>query len=263
MLKITAIIAVRNDAQSLKIVLTNLAKNNISVAIIDHESTDGIQEVLRSFRETIVHVVVMPFKGYFSLTDQIALKSEIANELDTEWLIHQDADEIMDSPKKGETFRAGIERVAMEGCNVINFDEFVFLPTRPHLFNKGTDFYHSMLDYYFFEPNPFRLMRAWRKIGSISMAEGGHKLISSEPLIFPEENFILRHYLVLSKEHAMQKYLNRIYSQEDLEKGWHTRRMQFPSDFNFPDQSKLNTLPFAESKEFNRSNPWKVHFWQI
>ncbi|MCK9424095.1 MAG: glycosyltransferase family 2 protein [Bacteroidales bacterium] len=263
MLNITAVIAVRNEAKYLPVTLRTLAECKIGIVILDHGSTDGTEEILRSFGGDILNKVQMLYKGFFSLTDQINEKSTIIEALDTEWVIHQDADEILESPEPGESLRDGIERIASEGFSAINFNEFVFIPTRANPSYEGEDFYHSMFYYYFFEPKPIRLMRVWKKSRDIHMSEGGHLLTTKVPLVLPTRNFNLRHYIFLSKEHALQKYHQRKFSQEDLDKGWHRRRLQMPSDISLPDENSLNRLPFPESKDFSIANPWKSHFWQL
>ncbi|MEI7981767.1 MAG: glycosyltransferase family 2 protein [Bacteroidota bacterium] len=263
MLKITAVIAVRNEAKYLPTTLRFLSDHKISIIILDHGSTDGTDKILESFHGSIIRKIQIPYKGYFSLTDQINEKSAIIETVDTDWVIHQDADEVLESPEPGESLREGIERIASEGCNAINFNEFVFIPTRSTPSYEEGDFYHSMLQYYFFENKPFRLMRAWKKSQDIQLSDGGHKLSSGKPLIFTDKNFNLRHYIVLSKEHAMKKYNQRKFSQEDLDKGWHRKRLEIPKELSLPDEKFLKRLPSSGSKDFNLEKPWKSHFWEL
>jgi len=260
---ITAVIAIRNEAKYLPVTLKNLIDCNINIVILDHESTDCSDEILQCLQAGNVKKVRIPYRGYFSLTDQIKAKCEIIETLETDWVIHQDADEVLESPEPGESLRDGIERIANEGCNAINFNEFVFIPTKSNPSYEGQDFYKSMLDYYFFENKPLRLMRAWKKSKDIQLSDGGHKLTSKNSLVFPGKNFNLRHYIVLSMDHAIQKYSQRTFSPEDLEKGWHSKRLKMPKEPSLPDENFLNRLPSSNSKEFTTANPWKIHFWEL
>ena len=76
----------------------------------------------------IVYQSRLPYRGVFSLTEQLEAKAEAYRRIESDWFIHQDADEILESPHAKGSLREGIERVAAEGWNVINFDEFVFVP---------------------------------------------------------------------------------------------------------------------------------------
>ena len=61
------------------------------------------------------------------------------------------------------------------GFNVINFDEFVFIPGGPEEDFAHRDFYREMLSYYFFAPQPRRLMRAWRNDPDTAQVGGGNR----------------------------------------------------------------------------------------
>jgi hypothetical protein len=127
-MRITALLAARNEAKNLRLTLKSLAECGIDLALLDHGSSDSPREVAAAVGVRVVRVVPLPDRGYFSLTDQLEAKARLAAELDTAWLIHLDADEILESPRPGETLRDGLERAAREGYEVVNFDEFVFPP---------------------------------------------------------------------------------------------------------------------------------------
>src|SRR5580692_10377053 len=107
---ITAIIAVRNEDRYLPVTLRHLVDDGIQVAIIDHASAESTQKIYRHFGGHIVHLDHLPYHGYFSLTEQLAAKARIMALLSSDWFIHQDADEILQSPSAGESLRGGIER---------------------------------------------------------------------------------------------------------------------------------------------------------
>jgi glycosyltransferase involved in cell wall biosynthesis len=260
---ITAVIGVRNESKYLPITLKHLVESNIKIAIIDNDSNDNIEKILNDFKNHIVLYQRLPYNGFFSLTEQINIKNEIIDKLETDWVIHQDADEILESPLSNENLRRGIERVTMNGCNAINFNEFVFVPTTQNPNFEDSNFLESMLSYYFFEPYPFRLMRAWKKESGFKLIEGGHEIESINKTIFSEESFVLRHYMVLSYNHAVNKYLNRIFAKEDISKGWHKKRLNFPLSFSLPNEDSLKRLSQWNSKEWDLSCPLKNHFWEF
>ena len=260
-MKITAIFCVRNEDMYLDVTLARLAASDISLAIIDNDSTDRTPLICDKYRKHIVYQSRLEFRGVFSLTEQLEAKAEVVRQAASDWFIHHDADEVLQSPQPEESLREGIERVATEGCNVINFDEFVFVPTTNADHFEYQDFYEQMLHYYFFEPRPQRLMRAWRHQPAITQANGGHILKGCELRVCPQ-NFILRHYPSLSLAHARQKYPMRQFAAEDLAKGWHAKRLNVRSDtIALPPQNSLKALPFPDDKDFDRSEPWKKHFW--
>ena len=130
MLRILAIVAIRNEAAYIANCLRHLIRNGVDVAVIDNESTDGSQSIYLSaeFSDSLKAVKHLPFKGAFHLEQALSAKQALIDELETDWVIHIDADEIMHSYREGETLRASIERVNSAGYNAIDFNEFVFLP---------------------------------------------------------------------------------------------------------------------------------------
>ena len=71
----------------------------------------------------VVGVKDLPFYGTFDLARQLAAKLAIINELDADWVIHADADELMESPREGETLRDGIAE-----CEWVLFEESSHMP---------------------------------------------------------------------------------------------------------------------------------------
>lgn len=262
-MKITAIIALRNEARYLRVVLKHLVDSDIRIAIIDNESTDNSRSIIDEFKKHIDFYQVISYKGFFDWSELLNAKQEVIKRIDADWVIHQDADEMLQSPIADESLKQGIERVASAGCTAINFDEFVFVPTKEKSVYSSNNFLQEMLHYYFFELRPFRLMRAWKNSPGVCQCNGGHRLESNTPLVFPSESFILRHYIVLDQHHATLKYAKRKFSEIDLSKGWHRNRLNFPAQVSFPLAGSLQKLSTYSSKDFVKNNPWKKHFWEI
>ncbi|MGD0898891.1 MAG: glycosyltransferase family 2 protein [Thermoguttaceae bacterium] len=261
-MQITAILCIRNEEPYLEVTLAHLAACDIHLAIIDNESTDETLQICRKFRRRIIYQSRLPYRGVFSLTDQLAAKAEVVRQVRSDWFIHQDADEILESPQLAESLRDGIERVSASGFNVINFNEFVFVPATAQDRFERRDFYDKMRHYYFFEPIPRRLMRAWQNRPGVVQLSGGHYVDGPDIRLCPE-NFILRHYPSLSLEHARNKYPLRRFAPEDLAKGWHGNRLGVRADsVAFPAPNQLKALRSAGDKNFDCGEPWQKHYWE-
>jgi glycosyltransferase involved in cell wall biosynthesis len=255
------VIAVRNEAQYLRILLPLLASQEIDVVIIDNDSTDGSKDLFSSYMgEPILSVQQLPFHGFFSLYEQLETKHKVYETINHDWVLHLDADEILEHYQPGRTLRDAIQEAHESGHNVLNFDEFVFLPSS----NAGVEnYYTDTLQYYFFEPQKMRLNRAWRRDMFFDNRRfGGHSLAGGQLIVFPT-NHILRHYIVLSHEHAKAKYLDRKFSEKEIRLGWHKARLNLSeSDLLIPSKSPfLFRLPTFDSKEFRRDFPLSEHYW--
>ena len=212
-MRITAVIAGRNEAPYLRELIPRLLADEISIVYIDNESTDQTREILAHYSHAgDIKVAELKYNGEFDLQAQLALKQRFVARLTTGWCIHMDADEMLHTPESRVSLRGGLEQAERDGCNAVNFDEFVMLPVWP----DTLDYISGNTRYYFFQPSINRLMRAWRVDGKLTNVEaGGHFLHGSGMRLYPR-NMILRDYIVRNQTHAYQKYLGRVFRDRQL-----------------------------------------------
>jgi glycosyltransferase involved in cell wall biosynthesis len=258
-----AVLCVRNEEQHIRRAIVDFVSGGIDVAVIDHGSTDGTYAIAADFLGAgVVSLDRLPWLGEYDHTRQLEAKRDLIARLDCDWVIHADADEWLHSPRSGESLLEGIQRTAELGFDVINFEEFVFLPAR-HVTDVPRDYPREMRRYYFFAPQPVRLMRAWDRRRQFSnIAHGGHLLEGPDLRLSPEA-FVLRHYIVLSQAQAIEKYRDRVFSRQDLAKGWHGNRLDLTEEkLRLPDPAALMELATWDSRELDRSVPHATHYWE-
>ncbi len=270
-MKIAAVIAVREDTAYLHNCLKYLQENAIKVLIIDDGLTTAGRRIVEAacFADTVVAIETLAASEVFDLEGQLVKKEKMIDAYACDWIMHQDIDEILQSNRQGESLRDAILRVDASGANAINFLEMVFIP-HGCSYATAEDGWPEILSYYYFAPAPRRLMRARRKGARLSMLSspgraehGGGHLLFGEDLALYEENFVLRHYIVMDQEHASRKYVERRFSEAELARGWHGNRVGFsPQDFVFPEASLLKWLPHRHSAAFDLSEPHQTHYWQ-
>ena len=257
-----AIVAVRNEKHYIGRCLQHLASQGISVCVIDNDSTDGTSEIVAAFDPAVViKNVRYPYAGFYDWEGLLRLKQQLASEIPADWFMHVDADEIPQAPRPGQTLKDAIRDVDRRGNNAINFDEFVFVPSSDDERWEGRDYVAGIKQYYFFEPHPLRMIRAWKNMGSpVDLASsGGHNVHFSDRRIHPE-SFVMRHYITLSREYLIQKYGARIFSPAELEKGWHFNRVNLQMErLHMPRDSRLKTC--REDGHWDKSNPCTEHFF--
>ncbi len=259
---IVALLSVRNEEQYMERCLRHLIQQGIDVYIIDNDSEDNTREIAEKFLgHGVMHIERFPYNGYFDHVGILQRKEGLSREIDADWFIHHDADEIREAPLPYKTLYEAIYDVDKQGYNVINFDEFVFTSTDPEESFEGKDYVSEMGYYYFFEPGIMRRMNAWKKNRSVSIVEsGGHSIESSNLRVFPV-NFILRHYIYLSKAYAEKKYTERKFSEKEIEeRGWHGRRAVIkPGEVMVPSKEILKRC--RNDGIWDRSDPWKKHYF--
>ncbi len=264
MLSICAVIAARNEAQYLHLLLPMLASQGIDVAILDNGSSDGSHDLYSAYmKHPVILVEQLPYHGHFSLTEQLETKQVIHKKINHDWVIHLDADEVLEHVQPGLSLRDAIREADELGYNALNFEEFVFLP-EPQADYFGKNYYDGMMQYYFFEFAKNRRNLAWqRNMPFENILSAGHTL-SGDGLAISPVKHVLRHYIVLSQEHARCKYLNLIFDDSDLRKGWFTNRLGFTMEnlilpYNNPCLFRLSGY---DSKDFRRDRPVNKHYWE-
>lgn len=263
MVSAVAILCTRNEALHIRRCLESLVSEGLEVILIDNDSTDQTRSIAAEFfKRGLLSIERLPWRGAFSLSDQLARKAAIVNHAPHDWIVHVDADEWLSSSRTGQSLIEGIASADTCGANCINFDEFVFTPTGGQHF-AGDDYHKRMLGYYFFQPSYPRLLRAWKRDAGLNNERfGGHSLSGSEVRRF-EHDFILRHYIVLGEEQARSKYVGRRFSTEDHDKGWHGNRLTITEDnLILPPAPNLNWLPEWSSKAFVKEPIKTTHFWE-
>lgn len=259
-IRIVALLTCRNESLYMKRCLQHLYKQGIETCLIDNESTDNTVEIAKKFKNKgVFRIVTHPYPGYYDWESILKLKEKLVKEIDADWFMHYDADEIREAPFPFMNLKEGIYEVDKKGFNAINFDEFVFIPSSFDENYEKKDYVEEMKNYYFFEPYKNRRINAWKNLTpKIDLVNsGGHQVRFDGINIYPE-NFILRHYIVLSREHAIRKYCKeRIYSKEEVKRGWHGTRATFtPEKLTFPDKSLLKKI---NKNSWDKTDPWKKH----
>ena len=261
---VCAIICVRNEMAYLPSLIHFLSRQGVDIVLIDNSSDDGSLEFAQDHvGKGIYRLEYLPYTGEFSLEAQLQKKWEVANEINHDWILHQDADERLEANGKAMTLRTLAGLAEAKNCNIVNFDEFVFLPEAGQDLSNNSSFL-DLRRYYFFEPQKNRLMRLWRRRDQLdNRASGGHKLVGDLHIL--PQSHILRHYITLGQKHLEVKYLNRTFAPGDRKKGWHGNRVSLKrTDLSLDkiDESCLSFLPSPDSRAFDRSRPYKTHFWQ-
>lgn len=258
-MRVVALLAVRNEELFLERCLEHLHQQGIETCVIDNGSTDASVEIAQAFiGRGVLRIENLPFNGCFDLPEILRHKEKLTQEIDADWFMHYDADEIREAALPHRTLLEGIHDADKQGFNAINFDEFVFLPTDDSQSYEAKDYVAEMQYYYFFEPYSLRRLNAWKNTAADVdiVSSAGHCVNFEGRKVFPI-NFILRHYICLSRAHAIMKYGARVFSLNAVkDRGWSKDRVSFtPEKLHFPSPLRLKLL----SDSWDKSDPWLRH----
>jgi hypothetical protein len=242
--KIVAIIQTYNEQRFIGDCLDHLAEQGISVYLIDNESTDGTVAIAeRRIGRNVIGIETLARDGHFALQSQLLRKEELAQSLDADWLIHQDADEFRVSPDRGCSLAQAIAQVDEAGFNAVNFLEFVFVPTREAPDHDHPDYLQTMRSYYPVLPRFPHRLNAWkRQDGPVELTHSGGHVVRFPGLHMAPRSMYARHYLFLSLPYAARKFGPERYSPDELARGMHRwRARQSSSTIELRSECELRT----------------------
>jgi len=221
-----ALLAAYNEQRFIRACVENLICQGFAVYLIDNASTDATTTIAADYLgRGLIGMETLPRLGQYTWANILARKEELAMELEGDWFMHVDADEIRLPPKGFASIVEALVSVEEAGFNAVNFLEFSFVPTLESPHHDHSDFQDSMRSYYAFLPTFPHRLNLWRsqpdRVDLVS--SGGHCVQFPGLRLYPR-SFPMRHYIYLSREHAIEKYIERRYDPQELARGWHRAR---------------------------------------
>ncbi len=244
-MRVLAIIAAYNEERFIGGCLEHLAAHGVEAYLCDNQSTDRTETIAAAYLGLGLRGIErLPRDGTFRWRQILGRKEALAAELDADWFIHLDADEILLPPRPGQTLLEAFAEADREGYDAIEFQEFTFVPTREEPHHDHPDFRRTMRWYYPFAPSPLHLVRAWkRQPARVDLAStGGHNVRFADQRLSPHR-FKMCHYLFLSREHVARKYAAKTYDPEEVRGGWHSWRPTLRAEsVELPSERELKRL---------------------
>jgi chemotaxis protein histidine kinase CheA len=252
--RVVALIAAFNEEDIIGAVLEHLARQGVHAFLIDHGSTDATVEEARRFESrNLLGIERFPEESGFPASDAsvfhweslLKRKEQLALELDADWFIHHDADELRESPWPGLRLCDALHLVQSAGYNAVDFKVLNFVPTRDG-FARGDDPTQFFTWFQWGKEYDVEQVKCWRASGPVDLATtGGHDARFPTRRIFPVR-FPLRHYPIRSQAQGEKKVLSdrqpRFLASERA-KGWHVQYDGFKPGSRFI-QSPDGLLPF-------------------
>jgi glycosyltransferase involved in cell wall biosynthesis len=241
-MRAVALLSTYNEERFIAGCLEHLTRQGLEVYLIDNESTDGTVAIAERYvGRGLIGIERLPRDGVFRLRQQLARKEALAATLDADWFIHVDTDQIVLPPRSAQTLAQAMAEVEAQGYNAINFDQFAFVPTREAPDHDHPNYQQTMRWYYPQEEFYPHALRAWKRQDKpVELSwSGGHQVRFPGVRMYPAA-FRYRHYLFLSVEHAIRKYLHKRYDPAEIADGWHGWRIHLrPETIPLPSQAEL------------------------
>ena len=257
-MKIIALLAAYNEERFIRNCLENYNYQGIEVYLIDNESTDNTVKIAQEYLgKGLLNIETIEKTELHQIEPILNRKAELALELDADWFICADIDEIRIPGNSYTNLINAIIEVDKHGYNAINFLEFTFIPTLEEPDHDHDNYMETMKWYYPFLPKFPHRLTTWKKQKD-PVKLTSHRVSFPELKMYPE-SFKMKHYLYLSLDHAIRKFGSRKYPKEALKKGWHVKRAKFnPAKISLVSNNLLRE--YTTDNELDPSNPRKTHF---
>lgn len=214
-----------NEADILPHTLRRMRDSGCDLYVLDNWSTDGTRRaVIDGFvGRGLVACELFPAERppeWFDL-DAILRRIEAVHDgLVHGWALLFGADEVLEAPWPGVSLAAGLERVAAEGYNAIDFATACFHPVD----DSWTPADDPVSYFRYWTRGRYQgNLRAWNSTGAIRFLHGGHDMAFDGRRVYPTR-FILRHYPFRTQAQAERKvFVERRprYAPANRAKGWH------------------------------------------
>ena len=239
--RVVALISAYNEEDIIVPCLRYLIKQGLEVYLIDNWSTDSTVELASEFLDKgLLAIEKFPQGGppsHYLWKDILSRVEQITKEIDADWFLFQDVDEIITSPWPGLSLRHAILKVDREGFNSIDHTVAMFHPV-DNDFTPGGDF-QAYFKYFEFadRPGQFVRIKAWKNLGRrVSLTgSGGHEILFRGRRPYPFR-FLQKHYPVRSQTHGEKKILRERkprWLPQERAIGWHTHYDQIHDGHSF------------------------------
>ena len=258
-MRVVALLAAYNEERFIGGCLAHLVAQGVESYLIDHSSTDRTVEIAESYRgRGLIGIERVPRGQPPSWREILERKEELARELDAEWFLHADPDEVRLPPRQGITLAEALAEVDHLGYNAVSFQEFTFVPWREEPDHDHPRFRETMRRYYPCLAQSPDQVKAWKRQERVDLVStGGHHVRFPGLHLYPEP-FPMRHYLFLSVEHAIRKYCLRGWDPAEVADGWHVRRAALrPEHITLLPERELRA--YVADADLDASHPWTSH----
>ena len=228
--RVVALISAYNEEDIIVPCLQSLIKQGLEVYLIDNWSTDSTVELASQFLgKGLLAIEKFPQSmppSHYVWKDILSRIEQLTEEIEADWFLFQDVDEIRTSPWPGLSLKDAILKVDREGFNSIDHTVAIFYPV-DNDFTAGANF-EAYFKYFEFtdRPGQFVEINAWKNLGRrVSLSKsGGHEIRFKGRRTYPFR-FLLKHYPVRSQAHGEKKIFRERkprWLPQERASGWHT-----------------------------------------
>jgi hypothetical protein len=224
--QVIAIMSSFNEADIIGPSLDHFLQQGVRVHLLENWSTDGTHGIAAAREARGVHIERFPPEGrsdHYVLGPILRRKEELAKELDADWFIHTDVDEIREGPFPGGGIRKALHHAERAGFSCVESTLLDFRPIDDSFLPGGDLRSHFQFWQPGTRPGHFVQRKIWRKSSApVNLtASGGHDVSFPGRRVYPF-HFLLRHYPFRSSQQVSRKLFEdrKMDPDERRLKGW-------------------------------------------
>lgn len=264
-MRVIALLATYNERRFVGRCIEHLAHNGVETYLIDNCSTDETVEIAQRYSgHGLLGIETFHRQGMYEWSKLLQRKEELALELDADWFIHLDADEIRLPPHGVATLAEALADIDHQGYNAVNFLEFAFMPTVEDPDHDHPDFERTLRTYQPIMPGMPNRVNAWKSPVSQrpQLAWSGGHYVGFDGMRVYQEYLPMKHYIFLSVPHAVEKYAGRGgYNQKELNRGWHGWRAHVgEAEIHLPPRAMMRVA--EPGQPLNGSMPRRDYYFE-
>ncbi len=227
--RVVGLVGSYNEEDVIESFLQHTIAQGVEVVLIDNWSTDStVERAARFVGKGLISIMKFPEGGPSETHEFRAMlkrKEELAQQIEADWFIHLDPDEVRESPWPDVTIREALYRVQSEGFNAVDHTCAIFHPIGEQY--RSGETLRDQFSYFEFGTRPGHLVqiKVWKRQDElVDLAEsGGHEVRFPGRRVYPFR-FLLRHYPIRSQEQGQRKVFHERlprFSPVLRKRGWH------------------------------------------
>jgi glycosyltransferase involved in cell wall biosynthesis len=256
--RVVAFMAAYNEADIIVESIKKWTDQGVAVHVLENWSTDATFDLVKQL-ETQLPITVERFpqsgpSDFFDWGAMLERIEQLSGEIEADWFVRRGADEVLQSPWPGVSYRDALYLVDQAGFNCVDHTIVEFHPVDEG-FEAGMD-HEAYFNHFDFKhlSHPFQ-RKAWKNYGQpiSTIPSAGHDVVFAGRRVYPFK-FLLKHYSFRSQKHGEKKVFRERkarWNPAERARGWHIHydAMQEGHQFVRPSSEKES---FEESV-FNRT----------
>lgn len=251
--RVVAFMAAYNEADIIVESIKKWTDQGVAVHVLENWSTDATFDLVKQLQTQLpITVERFPRSGpsdFFDWGAMLERIEQLSGEIDADWFVRRGADEVLQSPWPGVSYRDALYLVDLAGFNCVDHTIVEFHPV-DEAFEAGMDHEHYFKHFDFKHlSHPFQ-RKAWKNYGQpiSTIPSAGHDVVFAGRRVYPFK-FLLKHYSFRSQKHGEKKVFRERkarWNPAERARGWHVHYDALHEGYQF-------VRPSSEKESFEES----------